>query len=56
MDWTYKLHVIGGFAAATEQGIDDFAAMDDPDGDNPALTHNMGTILGAIYNYHNLQS
>lgn len=49
MDWTYKLHVIGGFAAATPDGITDFA---EEDTQNNISVSNMGTILEEIYMHH----
>lgn len=48
MDWTYKLHVIGGFAAATEEGVDEFGELDNPGGQTPGLTANMSTLLSEI--------
>ncbi|WP_346350117.1 hypothetical protein [Lactococcus petauri] len=48
MDWTYKLHVIGGFAAATEEGINEFGELDNPGGQTPGLTANMSTLLSEI--------
>lgn len=49
MDWSYKLHVIGGFAAATENGRDSFS---DQDVNADLATDNMVTITNAIANAH----
>lgn len=45
MDWTYKLHVMSGFAAATDQGIEDFA---EKDVENSISTANMSVLLSAL--------
>ncbi|WP_270344973.1 hypothetical protein [Lactococcus petauri] len=50
MDWSYKLHVIGGFAEGTAAAIERFSDVDDPDGDNGLPTANMETILSTILN------
>lgn len=49
MDWSYKLHVIGGFAAFTEQGIYSF---NDVDVNENLPVNNMNSILTAIGNAH----
>ncbi|MEQ7308908.1 hypothetical protein ABQD49_01120 [Lactococcus petauri] len=49
MDWSYKLHVIGGFAAATENGRDSFS---DADTNANLGTENMIAITNAIADAH----
>lgn len=49
MDWSYKLHVIGGFAAFTETGRDAFS---DEDLEGNLSTTNMIAITNAIASAH----
>lgn len=49
MDWSYKLHVIGGFAAFTETGRDAFS---DGDLEGNLSTTNMIAITNAIASAH----
>lgn len=53
MDWSYKLHVIGGFAAGTASGIAHFEGIDAPGNDN-LPTANMNAILVNILDSHGL--
>ncbi|NHI76621.1 hypothetical protein [Lactococcus petauri] len=54
MDWSYKLHVIGGFAEATANAIDQFSYVDAPGGNGDLPIMNMGTILSTILHSHGL--
>lgn len=54
MDWSYKLHVIGGFAEGTANAIDQFSDVDASGGDDDLSIVNMGAILSTILYSHGL--